>query len=226
MSTNGELADQLRGIADLLDLMGERFKPEAYRRAARSIETLPEDVRAISGRGELDAIPGVGEAISEKIREYLRDGHMAYYERLRAEVPPGVVELMRLSGMGPKTARRLWTDLGIEGPAELTAAIDAGRLNGLSGFGPKKIENLRTALTAATSTGRRLPLPEAYDLAEKLLGALRAAPVDQLVVAGSLRRRRESVGDLDILATSQEPAKVLDAFTALPERIEVKLKGP
>ena len=226
MSTNSELAEQLRGIADLLDLMGERFKPEAYRRAARSIETLTEDIRAVATRGQLDEIPGVGAAISEKIQEYLRDGKIAYYERIRAEVPPGVVELMRLSGFGPKTARRFWTDLGVEGPAELLAALDAGRLQGMSGFGPKKIENLRAALTSTTSPGRRIPLPEAYELAERLLAELRAAPVDQLVVAGSLRRRRESVGDLDILATSRDPPKVLDAFIALPERVEVKLKGP
>jgi DNA polymerase (family 10) len=225
MSTNAELAEQLRGIADLLDLMGERFKPEAYRRAARSIETLPEDLRAVAARGQLGEIPGVGAAISEKIEEFLRDGRIAYYERIRAEVPPGVVELMRLSGMGPKTARRFWTDLGVEGPAELSAAIEAGRLTGLSGFGPKKIENLKASLSAA-ATGRRIPLGEAFALAERLLGRLRSAPVDQLVVAGSLRRRRESVGDLDILATSREPARVLDAFAAMPERTEVKMKGP
>ncbi|HLH29221.1 MAG TPA: helix-hairpin-helix domain-containing protein, partial [Acidimicrobiales bacterium] len=184
------------------------------------------DIRAVATRGQLDEIPGVGAAISEKIQEYLRDGKIAYYERIRAEVPPGVVELMRLSGFGPKTARRFWTDLGVEGPAELLAALDAGRLQGMSGFGPKKIENLRAALTSTTSPGRRIPLPEAYELAERLLAELRAAPVDQLVVAGSLRRRRESVGDLDILATSRDPPKVLDAFIALPERVEVKLKGP
>jgi DNA polymerase/3'-5' exonuclease PolX len=228
MSTNTELAERFRGIADILDLKGERFKPEAYRRAARSIESLAEDIRRVAGRGELATIPGVGAAISEKIEEYLREGRIDYYDRLQKELPAGLLEIVRLPGLGPKTARRFWVELGIEGPAELTAAIEAGRLTGLSGFGPRKIELIRTALaTASPGPARRVPLLEAWQLAERILARLRAnAPVDQAEVAGSLRRRRESVGDLDLLVTSRDAEKVFDAFTALPERIETRLRGP
>ncbi|EQD73952.1 phosphotransferase domain-containing protein, partial [mine drainage metagenome] len=116
MPTNAEAAEILRAIADLLDLEGERFKPEAYRRAARSIETLTEELKTVAGRKELDTIPGVGDAIAEKIQEYLKTGRIAYYDRIRSEVPPGVLELMRLSGVGPKTARRFWVELQITSP--------------------------------------------------------------------------------------------------------------
>jgi len=228
MATNAEAAEAFRDIADLLDVLGERFKPEAYRRASRSLESLTEDLRAIAGRGELRSIPGVGEAIAEKIEEFLRTGHIEYYERLKKEVPAGLLDILRLPGLGPKTARRFWLELGVEGPAELTAAIDAGRLNGVKGFGPKKIEQIRAALAAAKSApaSGRVPLEEAYPIAHRLLDGLRAAGgVEQLEIAGSFRRCRETVGDLDLLATSAEPEKVFDAFTHLPEIREVRLRG-
>jgi len=226
MSTNSELADRFREIADLLDLAGERFKPEAYRRAARTLESLTEDVRAVSGRGELDALPGVGAAISEKIREYLRTGSIEYYERLRLASPPGLLEILRLPGLGPKTARRFWIELGVEGPGELAQAIEAGRLAPLKGFGPRKIDLIRKALAPASAPGARTPLRTAARLAEGIVTALRrTAPIDQIEVAGSLRRGRESVGDIDILVTSTEPERVFDAFSALPERREISLRG-
>jgi DNA polymerase/3'-5' exonuclease PolX len=229
MSTNSDAAESFREIADLLDVLGERFKPEAYRRAVRSIEGLTEDLRAVADRDQLRSIPGVGDAIEEKIRELLSTGHIEYLEKLRREVPPGLREIIRLPGLGPKTARRFWTELGIEGPAELSQAIAAGRLNGVKGFGPKKIEQIRTALAAAAGSApsARLPIEVAYPIAHRLLAGLRASgAVDQLEAAGSFRRCRETVGDLDILATSTEPEKVFDAFTRLPDVAEVRLRGP
>lgn len=227
MSTNTELAEIFRGIADLLDVQGEKFKPQAYRRAAQSLDALPDDVRRLAARGELRTIPGVGDAIAEKIQEYLRDGRIPYYDRLGQEVPAGVRELMRLPGVGPKTTRRFLIEFGIEGPAELAAAIDAGRLVGVAGFGPKKIELLRKAVAAGTPSGARTPLLAAWRVAERLVAALRErAPIEQIVVAGSLRRRRETVGDLDLLVTSQAPEAVFDAFSALPTVREVRLRGP
>jgi DNA polymerase/3'-5' exonuclease PolX len=226
MSTNSDLADIFREIADLLDLAGEKFKPEAYRRASRSLDSLSEDVRAVSGRGELDSIPGVGAAISEKIREYLRTGAIEYYDRTRRASPPGLLEIMRLPGIGPKTARRFWIELGVEGPQELSAAVAAGRLVALRGFGPRKIELIQKAVTPASAPGRRTPLRAAARRADGILAALRrAAPIDQIEVAGSLRRGRESVGDIDILVTATEPERVFDAFSALPDRREIVLRG-
>jgi DNA polymerase (family X) len=230
MPSNAEAAEIFHGIADLLDVLGEKFKPEAYRRAARSIETLTEDLAKVAARDELRTIPGVGEAIAEKIREYLATGRIPYYERLKHEVPPGVVELMRLPGLGPKTARRFWTELGIEGPAELAEAITAGRLDSVKGFGPRKIEQIHTALeqarAAPASAGTRAPIEAVYPVADRIVRALRErARTDLVEAAGSFRRRRETVGDLDVLVASEEPERVFDLFSALPEVREVRLRG-
>jgi DNA polymerase (family X) len=228
MPTNAEAAELLRQIADLLDVLGERFKPEAYRRAARSIDSLTEDLAKVAARDELGTIPGVGEAIQEKLKEYLATGRLPYLERLRTEVPAGLVEIMRLPGLGPKTARRFWTELGIKSRPELSDAIAAGRLDALKGFGPRKIELIRAAVGAAATPGgpARLPIDAAYPIAQRIVRALRErSKLDQVEVAGSFRRRRESVGDLDILVTSSEPEKVFDAFSALPEIREVQQRG-
>ena len=230
MTSNAEAAEIFRTIADLLDVLGEKFKPEAYRRASRSIESLTEDLSRVAARGELRTIPGVGEAIAEKIEEYLRTGTVPYYERLKREVPPGVIELMRLSGLGPKTARRFWVELGIEGPAELAEAIAQGRLDSVKGFGPRKIDLIRTVLEQArgapASGGARVPIETVYPIAERIVRALRErARTDSVEAAGSFRRRRENVGDLDVLVASEEPERVFDVFSALPEVAEVRLRG-
>jgi DNA polymerase (family 10) len=228
MTSNAEATEIFRTIADLLDLLGEKFKPEAYRRAARSIESLTEELGAVAARHELRAIPGVGEAIAEKIEEYLRTGSVSYYERLKREVPPGLVELMRLPGLGPKTARRFWVELGVEGPNELRDAIAAGRLVGVKGFGEKKIEQIRSALSAAAAGPGpdRRPIEGVYPVARALVQALRdGADADRVEVAGSFRRARETVGDLDILVTSRDPGKVFETFTAHPLVKEVKMRG-
>ena len=230
MASNTEAAEIFRNIADLLDVLGEKFKPEAYRRAARSIETLAEDLAKVATRNELRTVPGIGEAIEEKIREYLSTGQIHYYERLKREVPPGVVELMRLPGLGPKTARRFWVELGLEGPIELSDAIAQGRLDHVKGFGPKKIEQIANALRAAQAApvpgGARSLIEAVYPVAERIGRALRTVSGTEAVeVAGSFRRRRETVGDLDVLVTSSVPEKVFDTFSALPEVKEVRLRG-
>ncbi|MFZ0890890.1 MAG: helix-hairpin-helix domain-containing protein [Thermoplasmata archaeon] len=228
MSSNARAVQILREIGDLLDLQGEKFKPEAYRRAARSIESLSEDLPKVAARDELRTIPGVGDAIEEKLQEFLRTGTIEYFERLRKEVPPGIVELMHLAGIGPKTARRLWVELGIEGPAELLTAIDAGRLVGLAGFKDRKIAQLRDAVarTGGPTEERRL-FADVWPIAQRLVEELRRqAPVDQVELAGSVRRRRETIGDLDILVTSRDAEKVFDIATKLPEVQSIVLRGP
>jgi len=228
MTSNAEAVEIFRTIADLLDLLGEKFKPEAYRRAARSIESLTEDLGAVSARHELRSIPGVGEAIAEKIEEYLRTGSVSYFERLKREVPPGLVELMRLPGLGPKTARRFWVELGIEGPSELRDAIAAGRLAGVKGFGEKKIEQIRSALVAAAAGpgAARRPIEEVYPVARALVNALRTgAGAERVEVGGSFRRARETVGDLDILVTSKDPPRAFEVFSKHPLVAEVKMRG-
>ena len=228
MPTNREVAELFHEVADILDVLGERFKPEAYRRAARSIESLTEDLAQVAARNELRTIPGVGDAIEEKIGEFLKTGHIRYYDQLQKQVPPGILDLLRLPGLGPKTARRFWLELGVEGPAELADAISKGRLDGVKGFGPKKIEQIRLALAAAKGgpASARLPIEVAYPIAQRLLTELRAAPgTVKAELAGSFRRSRETVGDLDVLVTSEDPEKVFDAFSRFPEVKEVMLRG-
>jgi DNA polymerase (family X) len=228
MSTNTEVAQIYYAVADLLDLQGERFKPDAYRRAARSIESLGEDLRKVAQRGGLDQIPGVGEAIREKITEYLRDGKISYYDRLKQTFPPGVLELMRVPGIGPKTTRRFYVELQLDSPAALAQAIDDGKLNGLAGFGPKKIENLREALkaVAAAPAPTRTPLLLAWRLARSVLQELsRRTPVHDIAVAGSVRRCRETAGDLDILATSARPPDTIAVFAGLAGVRKVVMQG-
>jgi DNA polymerase (family X) len=228
MSTNTEVAQIFYAIADLLDLQGVKFKPDAYRRAARSIEALGEDLRKVAQRGGLDQIPGVGEAIREKITEYLRDGKISYYDRLRETFPPGVLELMRIPGIGPKTTGRFFAELHIDSPAALAQAIDQGRLNGLAGFGPRKIENLREALhaVAAAPPSTRTPLLIAWRLARSVIQELsRRTPVHDIAVAGSVRRCRENVGDLDILATSARPPETIGVFAGLSTVRKVVMQG-
>lgn len=229
MTSNAQAAEIFRTIADLLDLLGEKFKPEAYRRAARSIESLTEDLRAVAARHELRSIPGVGEAIAEKIEEYLKTGSVTYFEKLKREIPPGLLELMRLPGLGPKTARRFWTELGVEGPNALQDAIAAGRLVGRKGFGEKKIEQIRSALNSAAARGGgdvRRPIEDVYPVASELVRALgKTSGAERVEVAGSFRRARETVGDLDILVTTSEPSKVFEVFTAHPLIVEVKMRG-
>lgn len=228
MPTNTEAAELFREIADILDVLGERFKPEAYRRASRSIESLTEELAQVAARDELRSIPGVGEAIEEKVREYLRTGRIDYYDRLQKEVPAGILALLRIPGLGPKTARRFWTELGVDGPGALADAIDRGKLEGVKGFGPKKIDQIRRALAAAAAApaSARLSIDVAYPIARRLVSGLRAAGnIEEIELAGSFRRCRETVGDLDLLVTSSDPEKVFDAFSRLPEVKEVRLRG-
>jgi DNA polymerase (family X) len=228
MSTNTEVAQIFYDMADLLDLQGTRFKPEAYRRAARSIESLGEDLRKVAQRGGLDQIPGVGDALREKITEYLRTGKVSAHEKLRATFPPGVLEMMRIPGIGPKTTGRFYVELHIESPAALAQAIDQGRLNGLAGFGTRKIEKLRDALRAVAGgpPASRRPLLAGWRLARSIMQELsQRTPVRDLVMAGSVRRCRESVGDLDLLATSARPPETIAVFAGMAGVRQVVMQG-
>ena len=230
---NEEIARIFYEIADLLDLEGVRFKPEAYRRAARTLEQFPSEVRSLKDPSAVRALPGIGEALSSKIEEYRSTGKVLYLERLREKWPPGLLEIMRLEGVGPKTTRRFHEELAIRDLADLKAALEAGKLDHLPGFKARKVELLRQALShrppgGASRSGGRLPLPEAQRIADELLASFHAtkAPVDRVVYAGSLRRRREDVGDLDLLATTRgDPRAVMEAFCHLPPVREVRLSG-
>jgi DNA polymerase (family X) len=223
---NDELARLFQEMAELLLLQGETgFRVRAYDRGARALSGHGADLTKLSER-ELAAIPGVGKAIAAKVREYLDTGRVAKLEELRAEVPPGLRALLRVPGLGPSKARLVHERLGVGSPEELTAAVAAGRIAGLPGMGKRTEDNLRRALERMAGGVEGIPLAVALPLAETLRDQLAAvAGVDRVEVAGSLRRMKAAVHDLDLLAAGADPAAVTRAFAGLPEVAEVAARG-
>ncbi|HSJ57170.1 MAG TPA: DNA polymerase/3'-5' exonuclease PolX [Anaerolineae bacterium] len=227
--TNQEIAEVLRRIGDMMNILGEnRFKVIAYQRAAENITSLGQDIRAYWRAGTLREIPGVGEAIAEKIDELLTTGRLEYYERLQEQIPEGVVALLSIPDVGPKTARLLWEQLGLQSVAEVEAAARDGRLRDLPGLGAKSENKILAGIEALHRRSDRIPLGTAWPAATDLLAQLEdtCPQVVRAAVAGSLRRMRATIGDIDLLAASQEPAAVMRAFAALPRVAEVVLSGP
>jgi len=223
---NREVADILYEVADLLEIKGVQFKPGAYRRAAQTIETLPDDIKTIYERGALQEIPGIGASIAAKIQEIIATGSLEYLEELREELPQGLRDLIEIEGLGPKTALKLHRTLKISSINELEAAARAGKIRDLEGFGEKTEQNILQSIEMYRSAQERFllgyVLPIAKEIEEKLstLGA-----VTQISLAGSIRRRKETVGDVDILVTSQQPTKVMTFFTQLSPVKRVLAKG-
>ncbi|MDI6771098.1 MAG: DNA polymerase/3'-5' exonuclease PolX [bacterium] len=227
MTQNRAIAQRFALIADLLEIGGESvFRINAYRRAARAIEGLSEDVAAVAARGGLTEIPGIGKALAEKIVEFLATGTMRAYEDLAASFPPGLATLMLVPEVGPKTALLLHEHLGISTLDELEAASAAGRIRELPRMGQRTEEAILRGIAMVRRQAGRRPLGFALPVAAELVERLRVVPgVKQISAAGSIRRMKETVGDLDILVTSRAPARVMDAFTTSPEVSEVLERG-
>ncbi len=224
---NQEIARAFSEIADLLELKGENpFRIRAYRKAAQNIESLSRDISKMS-EDELTAIPGIGKDLAGKIREYLSHGSMEVLESLRQEVPPGLTGIMSVPGVGPRTARLLFEKLNVRDVDELEGLAREGRLQGLPGIKKKTEENILRGVEMLKRGRERQPLgkvlPIAEDIIEKLKGV---SGIGKLHIAGSLRRWKETIKDIDILATSSEPQAVMNAFVHLPGVQEVLLKGP
>jgi len=223
---NRQVAEVLYEIADLLEIQNERFKPRAYRLAAQQIETLSEDIQEIYERGDLKKIPRVGEGIAKKIAEFLGTGQLEYLNKLRREVDPGLSKLMKIEGIGPKTALLLHKTLNISTLEELEAAAKEGKLRGIRGLGEKTEENILKGIEMyRRHRGRFLlgfVLPVAHEIEERLR---MVEGVRRVSLAGSIRRRRETVGDVDILVTSSQPLKVMEVFTSLPSVVRVLAEG-
>ncbi len=223
---NFEVAAILYEVADLLEIKGVRFKPHAYRRVAQAIDTMPEDVADLVREGRLSEIPGVGKGISGKITEIIETGSLGYLESLREELPEGVQELTRLEGIGPKKALILSRELGIRGIDDLETAAAAGRIRDLPGFGEKTEENILAGIRMSRMAGERhllgYILPTALDI-ERRLSSLES--VSQVSLAGSVRRRKETIGDIDILAASTHPEEVMNAFVTLPGVSRILARG-
>ncbi len=226
-ANNRRVAAILYEVAELLNAKGERFKPQAYAKAARGIEALTEDVADVSGRGGLEEIPGIGTHIAAKVREIVETGRLAYLEKLRQELPEGVQELSAVEGIGPKKAQVLARELGVRNIRELEAAAAAGRVRDLPGFGELSEKGILKTLRAEQRPGARALLGEILPVAEGIVADLARNPATRRIsVAGSIRRRKETIGDVDIVATSPAPGQVMAAFCSLPAVGRVLERGP
>ena len=232
MFSNKDVAVQLRLIGDILEIKGEnRFRVLAFRNAAESIENLGQDLYAIHAEGKLTDLPNVGKSIAGDIGKLLDTGQIPFLEELKQEVPVGVVEMMKVPDMGPKKAARLWQELGITSIAGLKAAAEAGHLRELKGFGAKSEEKILKGIELlARRSDERTPLgvarPAVLDLVAGLRAALPESALSRLEPAGSVRRWKETIGDLDLLAVSDQPELVMEAFRALPSVAELVVNGP
>src|SRR5437660_1205435 len=198
--SNSELARIFNEIADMLEILGEVvYKAVAYRRVADAVERWPEDVAARHRSGEAPRIPGAGAALSAKLAELAETGHLEYYERLRGQVPAGLLDMLRIQGVGPRTVKLLHDELGISSVEELRAAAEQGQLRGLKGLSSRTEEGILEGIARIETRNTRLLLHDADALVAGLLAQLREAPaVRRIEPAGSLRRRRATIGDLDL----------------------------
>ena len=214
-------------IADLLDLQGVAFKPAAYRRAARNIESMEEDINKLASEGKVKDVPGVGEAMAKKIDELVKTGKLRYLEELRSQLPEGLLDVLRVPDVGPKTAMVLYKELGITSLDQLKEAAKAKRLRNLKGFGEKTEERILQGIDTLEAKGKRTLLGEALPVAERYVEHLKASQkLDSVSIAGSLRRGKETIGDIDILVGDDEPSAIMDAFVSYPDVSEILMKGP
>jgi len=224
---NRDLADTFNLIADLLEVKGEViYKTLAYRKAADSLVNLGRDVNDVWKEDKLTEIPGVGKAIAEKIDELLSTGRLEYLEKLEAEVPPSLVDVLQVPDVGPKKAALFWRKAGITNLADLEAAARAGKLRDLPGMGEKSEAKVIAGIEAVARRTDRIPLGRAWPFAQQMLAFLRDVPgVQAAEVGGSLRRMRATVGDLDLLAAADDSSPVMRAFTGHPDVAEILAQG-
>jgi DNA polymerase (family 10) len=226
---NTAIARVFSDIADLLELKGENaFKIRAYQKAVRAIEHYPREIKVMIDEGEdLRNIPGVGEAIAKKATELVTTGRLGYYENLKAEFPEGITNLLAIPGIGPKTANRLSSELGINSVDALEQAINDGRVAKLFRLGDKTAGNILQQVQALRRKDQRIPIGEALPIVEEILDSLHTVPgARNLTYAGSLRRFRETLGDIDLMCTADNPEAVIAAFVALPQIGQVLAQGP
>ncbi|MBM4047136.1 MAG: DNA polymerase III, partial [Planctomycetes bacterium] len=224
---NKEIAALFERIADVLEIKGENiFRVNSYRKVARVLDEMTEDVAEVAKAGRLESIAGVGKGTAEKIVEYLDTGRMSKYEEVMKGFPPGLADMLDIPGMGPKTVALVWQKLGVVDLAGLEKAIADGKALGLPGMGEKKVANIQKGIALLRSRAGRLLLGVAFPLVQEILGRMRQAPgVRQIEAAGSLRRMKETIGDIDILVAAAEGKKIIEAFTKLPNVVEVLAAG-
>ncbi len=225
---NHRVAEIFATMADILAIQGENYhRILAYRRAAENVAALGRPLREIWQEAELEAIPGIGKTLAAKIDELMRSGQLEAYEKLRAQVPEGVVAMLRIPDVGPKKAALFWKELGVTSIEALEKAARENRLQALPGMGARSEQKVLSGIELLKRSSGRTLLGMAWPLAHTMLDALRqVAGVVQVATAGSLRRMRETVGDLDLLAASADPEPVMARFRQLPQVTDVLLSGP
>jgi DNA polymerase (family 10) len=224
---NLEIAKIFRGIAQILEIKGDNpFRIRAYEKAAQNIEGLTEDIELLIKEERLEGIPGIGKDLAEKIKEIVKTGRLKQYEELKKSIPEGITELLNIPGVGPRTAKLLYEELKIKNVSELEKKAKEGRLLGLPGIKEKTVENILKGIELLKRGRERIPLAQAIALADVFLDALKKIPeVNLISPAGSLRRKKETIRDIDILVTSERPDKIMDVFTRLPIVKEILAKG-
>jgi len=216
---NHAIARMFARIADILDILGELpFKVNAYRRASRVLDDLQDDIEALWQEERLRELPGIGDALVKKIDEFLRTGTMKKYEEVSQKIPEALLDLLDVQSLGPKTIGLVFKKLNVQNLADLMRVIDDGSMAQLPGMGQKKIENLRKGIDLYQTAKGRISIGEAIPLVDGLIDELqRQMPVAQLSYAGSTRRMKETVGDIDILVATDEAPQVIDKFIHLPQ---------
>jgi DNA polymerase (family 10) len=225
---NMAIAAKLDLAADLLEIAGaDKFRFLGYRKAATALRASPEQAAALANAGRLTDIPGVGGKMAAHIEEIIRRGSFEGLDTVSEQVPPSLAEVMQIPGVGPRRAALLHEKLGVSTVGELVAALESGKVAALRGFGPKTAENIAAGLSAFQRHHERTPIQLALPVAEQLTLELSAAEPSILAIepAGSVRRREETIGDIDLLASSDDPARAIAAFTSLPAVERVVASG-
>jgi DNA polymerase (family 10) len=225
---NIEIANIFNQVADILEIRGaNQFRVGAYRRAAQVIEALPKDINEIYQEGKLKEIPGIGESLAEHIEELIKTGKCKEFETLKKKVPAGLIELMKIEGLGPKRVKFLYQKFGVKNIQQLEKLLASHRLLKEKGWGEKSEQNILAGIKLYHRFSQRYVLGKIYPLAHGIVEKLKKYPeVNQVELCGSIRRMKETIGDLDILVTAKNPKKVIDFFCQLPEIQEVRAKGP
>jgi DNA polymerase (family 10) len=226
---NRNISEMFEKVADMLSIRGDQIhRVLAYRRAAENIRDLGRDVNQVHEEGGLTNIPGIGGTLAAKIEEMLTTGRLEFYERLAKEIPPSLVEMLRVEGLGPKRVLQVYKELGIETLDQLAEAAAAGKLRELSGLGAKSEAKIVANIQALAQHGDdRIPLEMAWPVAQEILAELQMLEsVEQAAVAGSLRRMRETTGDIDLLVAAENAAPIMDYFRNMARVETVSGSGP
>jgi len=224
---NQKIAEIFSDIAKILEIkQGNPFRIRAYEKAAQNLKDLSEDIQTLIKEERLSDIPGIGRDLADKIKEIASSGKLKFYEDLKKTIPPGLLDLLKIPSVGPKTARALYEELNIKGIDDLQKAIQNNKLIGLFGIKEKTVENIRQGLLLLKRGKERMLLAAAIQTANEFVGPLeKLSYVKKISPAGSLRRQKETVRDVDILIVSSKPAKVMDKFTELPLVKKIQAKG-